>query len=108
MVLPFTSSFFLGDDRSAPEPGLEWFNAVSGVPLARDQPNTELPPDAEFIISFSRDTALESLGAYIETRPSLGLNVNAEGDSRSRARISFTKKPGWGETYTLMNCKEIT
>jgi hypothetical protein len=102
MLLPFTSSFFLGDDRSAPEPCLEWLKAGAGGPLFRDQPNTGLPPDAEFAISFSRDLAIESLGAYIETRPSLGLSINPEGDSRSRARISLTRRPGWGESCTLI------
>ncbi|MDR2747215.1 MAG: Ig-like domain-containing protein [Treponema sp.] len=107
MILPFTSSFFLGDDRSPPEAGLEWIGASSGAPLVRDLPNTGLPPDAEFIISFSRDLAIESLGAYIETRPSLGLNINPEGDSRARARISLTRRPAWGETYTLIVRKGI-
>jgi hypothetical protein len=102
MVLPFSSSFFLGNDRSPPEPGLEWLNAFAGAPLLRDRLNTALPPDAEFIISFSRDVAIESLGAYIETRPSLGLSINAEGDSRARARISLTRQPAWGENYTLI------
>jgi hypothetical protein len=107
MVLPFSSSFFLGNDRSVPEPSLEWFNAAAAASLARDQPNTGLPPDAEFIISFSRDLAVESLGAYIEIRPSLGLDINAEGNSRSRARISLTRKPAWGEHYTLIVRKGI-
>jgi hypothetical protein len=102
MVLPFSSSFFLGNDRSAPEPGLKWINAAAEAPLVRDRLNTGLPPDAEFIINFSRDVAIESLGAYIETRPSLGLSINAEGDSRSRARISLTRQPAWGENYTLI------
>jgi hypothetical protein len=102
MLLPFTSSFFLGNDRSAPEPGLEWLKADAGGPLLRDQPNAGLPPDAEFVISFSRDLAIESLGAYIETRPSLGLSISPEGDSRSRARISLARRPAWGESYTLI------
>jgi hypothetical protein len=102
MVLPFNSSFLLGDDRSAPEPGLEWRNSGDAGPLSRDQPNTGLPLDAEFILSFSRDLAIESLGAYVEIQPSLGLSLNAEGDSRRQVRISLTRKPGWGESYTLI------
>jgi hypothetical protein len=102
MLLPFTSSFFLGNDRSAPEPGLEWLKAGAGGPLLRDRLNTGLPPDAEFVISFSRDLEIESLGAYVETRPSLGLSVSPEGDSRSRARISLARRPAWGESYTLI------
>jgi hypothetical protein len=102
LVLPFTSSFLLGDDRAAPEPDLGWRTGTDAGPLSRDQPNTGLPPDAEFILSFSRDLAIESLGAYVEIRPSLGISMNAEGDSRRRVRISLTRQPGWGESYTLI------
>jgi hypothetical protein len=102
MILPFSSSFFLGNGRGAPEISLEWLSGSAGAPLAEGRPNTGLPPDAEFIIGFSRDVDVESLGAYIESRPSLGLSVNAEGNSRSRARISLTRRPGWGESYTLI------
>jgi hypothetical protein len=102
MVLPFTSSFLLGDDRSPPEGGLEWSNGAESGPLIRNQPNRGLPPDAEFILSFSRDLAVESLGAYIEIQPSLGLSINAEGESRRLVRISLTRKPAWGESHALI------
>jgi hypothetical protein len=108
MVLPFTSSFFLGDDRSAPELSLEWVNASGRGPLADGGgPNTGLPPDAEFDLSFTRNVEIESLGAFIEVRPSLGINVRAERDSRTKARLSFTRSPSWGESCTLTVRKGI-
>lgn len=109
MTAPFSSSFFLGDDRSAPELSLEWINAAGGGPLASGgEPNRGLPLDAEIGIRFSRDLETESLGAYIEIRPSLGISVRGEKDSPSGARISFTRKPAWGESYTLIVRKGIS
>jgi hypothetical protein len=108
MVIPFTSSFFLGNDRSAPELSLEWVNASGQGPLTGGGgPNVNLPLDAEFDISFTRNVEIESLGAYIEIRPSLGISVKAERDSRVRARLSFTRNPAWGESYTLIVRKGI-
>jgi hypothetical protein len=103
MVLPFTSSFLLGDDRSPPAFSLAWANSPEGVPLPLAEGlKTGLPPDAEFNISFTREVEIESLGAYLEIQPSLGLAVKPERNSRTKARISFTQRPLWGETYNLM------
>jgi hypothetical protein len=100
MILPFTSSFLLGDDRSAPSFSLAWAGSTAAVPLG--ELNSGLPPDAEFDISFTRNVDIESLGAYIEIRPSLGLSIKPERNSRVRARISFAQRPVWGKTYSLI------
>jgi hypothetical protein len=103
MVLPFTGSFLLGDDRSPPALSLEWVNSAEGVPLPLAEGlKTGLPPDAEFDISFTREVEIESLGAYLELQPSLGLTVKPERNSRTKARISFTQRPAWGERYNLI------
>jgi hypothetical protein len=107
MILPFTGSFLLGDDRSAPGISLAWLNPEGGGNLVSGGPNAALPLDAEFDISFTRNVEIESLAGYLEVQPSLGISVRGERDSRTRARISLSQKPVWGETYTLTVRKGI-
>jgi hypothetical protein len=58
--------------------------------------------DAEFAITCDCDVGIESLGAYIELQPSLGIDIRADKNSRSGASFRFTQRPAWGETYTLL------
>jgi hypothetical protein len=107
LLLPFTSSFLLGDGRLSPGIGLEWLNAGGGGPLIPGELNAGLPVDAEFHISFSRDVGIESLAGFIEVQPSLGISLRADRDSRSGASIRFTQRPGWGEHHTLVVLRGI-
>jgi hypothetical protein len=102
LLLPFTSSFLLGDGRILPRAALAWSAAAAGGPLLPGVLNQGLPADAEFSITFDCDVDIESLAGYIELQPSLGINLTADKNSRSGASIRFTQKPAWGETYTLL------
>jgi hypothetical protein len=106
MKLPFSSTFLLGNDRSAPGISLGWHNPKGAGVLLRDGKNT-LPLDAELDVSFSRDVGIESLAGFVEVQPSLGLSIKAERDSRTRAVIRFTQRPLWGSRYTLIIRKGI-
>jgi hypothetical protein len=108
MKLPFSSTFLLGEDRSAPGIGLSWRNAQgTGVLVSGGGENSGLPPDAELDMSFSREVGIESLAGFIEVQPSLGINVQAEGDSRTSAVIRFSQRPLWGTVYRLIIHKGI-
>jgi hypothetical protein len=105
MILPFTSSFLLGDGRLLPR--LELGRTGAAEPLEPGTANRGLPADTELYISFDRDVEIESLAGFIEIQPSLGINIKTGGDSHSGARICFTRKPEWGEAYTLIIRKGI-
>jgi hypothetical protein len=108
MVLPFTSSFLLGDERLLPGFDLGWIGAGGSGALEPDVVNTGLPLDAELSISFDRDVAVESLASFVEIQPSLGISIKTEGDSHSTARICFSRRPEWGKAHTLIIRKGIT
>jgi hypothetical protein len=108
MILPFTGSFLMEGGRLLPRFDLEWRNAAGSGPLLAAAPNPGIPPDAELYLRFDPEVATESLAGFVEVRPSLGINIKTEGDSHSGAAIRFTRRPAWGETYTLIIRKGIT
>jgi hypothetical protein len=105
MIAAFSSTFLLGNDRSAPDISLT--RHKTGTVLNKGEINSGLPLDAEFDITFSRDVGIESLAGFVEVRPSLGISVSPERDSRTNASIRFTQRPVWGNTYTLIIRKGI-
>jgi hypothetical protein len=102
LLLPFTSSFLLGDGRLLPRADLAWSAAAGGGSLIPGVLNQGLPVDARFSIAFDCDVGIESLAGYIELQPALGINLTVNKNSRSEASIRFTQRPVWGETYTLL------
>jgi hypothetical protein len=107
-LLPFTSSFLLGDGRLLPRADLAWSGAGGGGSLIPGALNQGLPVDAQFSITFDCDVGIESLAGYIELQPALGINLSADKNSRSGASFRFTQRPAWGETYTLLVRRGIT
>jgi hypothetical protein len=107
MVLPFISSFLLGDGRVLPCFDLGWTGAAGNGTLESGVVSTGLPLDAELSINFDRDVAIESLASFVEIQPSLGISIKTEKDSHSAARVCFSRRPEWGRAYTLIIRKGI-
>jgi hypothetical protein len=107
MILPFEGSFLLEGGRLTPRFELEWSGAAGGGPLSPGVENRGLGTDAELRVTFDTEVETETLAGFVEIQPSLGITIKTEGDSRSGAGIRFSRRPEWGETYTLIVRKGI-
>jgi hypothetical protein len=108
MLLPYSATFLYGPDQEPPVFWLEWENAGGRGSLKAESLNRGIPGDAEFSLIFNEKIAIEPVPGFLEINPSLGISFTPDLETRDRGKISFSRKPEWNKTYTLIVKQGIT
>lgn len=103
----YTSSFAFTDDYSSPNFTVfaAWDDEIHEFSETAEL--VGFPNDGSIRIEFSKEMNTDEISPYIQIRPEIGRNIITDERNKKIAKIEFTEKLSWNETYTLTLKKGI-
>lgn len=107
LVRSFSSVFVNMPDIESPVYSISWKTESANGMIVPSSATENIPLSSQLILSFSEQIITDSLTSFISFKPSLGMTIEPDSETKKSAVITFTEKPEWGKLYTLQINKGI-